>query len=149
MRDVRLSTSLVEFLRKHLVWLKSETLKRGWGQPEWLFPSPQNEPVKEAYGTKLFHRACREAGVPDTHVPYDCRHSYASLMFSGGANLGFISRQLGHKNSAITLKVYAKWLKNDEADRRQADLLEPNLGTKSPQRAVTPVSLGEITVSHS
>jgi integrase len=111
MRDVRLSTSLVEFLRRHLVWLKSETLKRGWGQPEWLFPSSQNEPVKEAYGTKLFHRACREAGVPDTHVPYDCRHSYASLMFSGGANLGFISRQLGHKNSAITLKVYAKWLK--------------------------------------
>jgi hypothetical protein len=51
-------------------------------------------------------------------------------------------------NSAITLKVYAKWLRNDEADRRQADLLEPDLGTKSPARHGSPDPLDEIAVLH-
>jgi len=147
-RIVRLSTSLTESLRRHLIWLKEQTLRHGWGEAHWLFPSPQNEPLKEAYGTKLFHRCCREAGVVD-HVPYDMRHSYASHMFSAGANPGFISRQLGHRNSAITLKVYARWLPNDEADRRQADLLEPDPGTTTLSSRVSPESHDAIAVLYS
>jgi len=35
----------------------------------------------------------------------------------------YVSRQLGHKDSAITLKVYARWLQ-DHSRRRGGDRLD-------------------------
>ena len=38
-RTVDLSRELLRALHRHLVWLKSEGLRRGWGEPAWLFPN--------------------------------------------------------------------------------------------------------------
>lgn len=38
---------------------------------------------------------------------HDLRHTFASLVISGGANVVFVSRQLGHASPAITLGIYA------------------------------------------
>jgi integrase len=35
------------------------------------------------------------------------RHTFASILISKGHDLVFVSRQLGHANAAVTLKVYA------------------------------------------
>jgi integrase len=59
------------------------------------------------------------------HVPYDCRHTFVRLMLMGGAKLGYVSTQIGHRTVATTLRHYCRWVQNDEGDQRQADILEP------------------------
>jgi hypothetical protein len=38
------------------------------------------------------------------------RHTFASLLLQDGVPITYVSRQLGHKDSSITLRVYAHWL---------------------------------------
>jgi hypothetical protein len=38
---------------------------------------------------------------------HDLRHTFASVLVAQGANVVFLSRQLGHASPDITLKVYA------------------------------------------
>jgi integrase len=43
--------------------------------------------------------------------------SRASLLLQDGAPITQVSRQLGHKDAAITLRVYAHWLPDASRDR--------------------------------
>lgn len=42
--------------------------------------------------------------------PYQTRHTYASMMFSEGRNLGWLQNQMGHSDWGMLRKVYARWL---------------------------------------
>jgi hypothetical protein len=42
-------------------------------------------------------------------TPHDLRHSWASHMLAAGADLAYVSSQLGHSNPATTLRIYAHW----------------------------------------
>ncbi|TLM67200.1 MAG: DUF3596 domain-containing protein [Deltaproteobacteria bacterium] len=42
--------------------------------------------------------------------PYQTRHTYASLLISGGENLWWIASQMGHVNIEMILKHYGKWI---------------------------------------
>jgi len=48
---------------------------------------------------------------------YQMRHTFASMMIASGEDILWVSNMLGHKNSAITLQVYAKYTKNDKKVR--------------------------------
>jgi len=80
-----------ESLRRHLLWLREQTLKQGWGTAEWSFPTAGNTPLDQSRATKAFHRAGAEAKLP-SHVLYDCRHTFVCLMLMGGAKLGYTKR---------------------------------------------------------
>lgn len=41
---------------------------------------------------------------------YQTRHTYATLCLMAGANPAWISRQLGHANMGMLLRVYGKWI---------------------------------------
>jgi integrase len=43
--------------------------------------------------------------------------SRASLPLQDGAPIAQVSRQLGHKGAAITLRVHAHWLRDASRDR--------------------------------
>ena len=38
---------------------------------------------------------------------HDARHTFASVLIAEGADVVYVSRQLGHADPAITLRVYA------------------------------------------
>ena len=59
---------------------------------------------------------------------HDLRHTFASLLTGGGANVVFTSRQLGHGSSDITLRVYSHLFDRAEQAQRTRDLLEAALG---------------------
>jgi integrase len=62
-------------------------------------------------------------------VFHDCRNTFASLLIAQGADVVFVSRQLGHADPAITLRVYAdEFAKRDHAERTRA-LLDAAVGT--------------------
>ncbi|MDB9958716.1 tyrosine-type recombinase/integrase [Oceanospirillaceae bacterium] len=45
-------------------------------------------------------------------VPYQTRHTFASQMMAAGEDHGFIAQQMGHADIGVTLKYYARFIKN-------------------------------------
>ncbi len=66
----------------------------------WLFPGDvPNQPIVEI---RRFWRAIqRETGLEDVHI-HDLRHTFASLLVSGGASLEMIGKLLGHSQLQTT-----------------------------------------------
>jgi integrase len=48
---------------------------------------------------------------------YNLRHTFASSMISEGLNILWVSQMLGHKDISITMKVYARFIKEDDTKR--------------------------------
>ena len=59
---------------------------------------------------------------------YQTRHSFATMMLSNGEDILWVSHTLGHKNSAITLEVYARYIKSKE--KKRGSFLEEGLSSK-------------------
>ena len=51
---------------------------------------------------------------------YSLRHTYATLSLQGGQKIGYISKQLGHKDIKVTMDYYIKYL-YDENDLMRAN----------------------------
>ena len=64
--------------------------------------------------------------IPEAVRFHDLRHTVASLLLSDGHSLKAVSRRLGHKDRAMTLRVYAHCLPGD--DGKLADGLNRMMG---------------------
>ena len=53
--------------------------------------------------------ALKKAGVP-YRVPYQCRHTYASMMLSAGENHLWVAAQMGHADCQILYARYGRWI---------------------------------------
>ena len=60
---------------------------------------------------KIWERIRKEAGLEDVRI-HDLRHSFASTAISGGINIEFISKLLGHKRITTT-EYYYTHVQND------------------------------------
>jgi integrase len=86
------------------------------------------EPAAERAGlipTKEERKAAKAAGEdgrPGLRF-HDLRHCYATAMISAGADIVFVSEQLGHSDPSITLKVYShEWDKVRKVEQMRAKL---------------------------
>lgn len=70
---------------------------------------------------------------------YQTRHTYATLNLMAGANPMWVSKQMGHANMQMLLKVYAKWI--DGADKSQErgkiDAMFEQAATSTPLNIAT------------
>lgn len=88
----------------------------------YLIKTPEGgEPLKyHCYLDRIFADICIELDMD--HRPYDCRHTFATLMDNAGANKLCIKRIMGHASADITDKVYTH---KDLSELRKAiDLLK-------------------------
>ncbi len=108
-RTVEMTPDLAATLKRHLTWLKAESLRTGKGEPEWLFPTEEGTLMDKDHLGGVFRRLLKRAGLPH-HRAYDLRHTYASLLLADGAPLTYVSAQLGHANPTTTLRHYARWM---------------------------------------
>jgi integrase len=120
-RTVDLSPDLLHSLERHVIWVKSEALRCGWGEPEWLFPNDEGKPHDESRVRKFHKKGLKDAKLPSFRL-YDLRHTYASLLLAAGAPITYVSAQLGHSNPSTTLKYYARWIPS--RGQRWVDLLD-------------------------
>lgn len=60
-----------------------------------------------------FKRACLLAGVRYRN-PYQLRHTFASQMLGGGENPLRVAKIMGHKDTQMVYRVYAKWIEQGE-----------------------------------
>ncbi len=50
-------------------------------------------------------------------ILYNLRHTFASQLISKGADIVYVSKMLGHKDVSNTLKVYTKFIEEDDEIR--------------------------------
>ena len=82
--------------------------------------------------TKAFKKAVRASGLPEGIHVHSCRHSFASILISGGTSLFVVSQLLGHSNAKIS-EIYSHLLphhKQDEVDKINIGLF-PNSPAKN------------------
>jgi integrase len=66
----------------------------------WLFPGDTpGQPVQEV--RRFWAKIQQETGLADVHI-HDLRHTFASLLVSGGASLEMIGKLLGHSQTQTT-----------------------------------------------
>jgi integrase len=59
---------------------------------------------------------------------HDLRHTFASLLIAEGLDVVFVSRQLGHASTSVTLDVYAHLFDRESHGRRARAALEDSFG---------------------
>ena len=70
--------------------------------PPWVFPGRGGErPIRRETAWRIVARAARLAGMTGIH-PHTLRHSFATHLLEGGANLRAVQEMLGHASVATT-----------------------------------------------
>jgi integrase len=123
LRDVVLMPALAQALKRH--------------RAESLFSAPDDFAFTTRVGTPLpwtnlgpraLKPALKAAGIQALRW-HDVRHTFASLLIASGANITFVSRQLGHSSSRVTLSVYAHLLDREEQAERTRQALQEMVGS--------------------
>ena len=121
-RRVDLSRQLRAVLRLWRQQQRRAWLKVGRPLPEWVFASASGTALDESNVRKAFNRILDKAELR-RRGPHQMRHTFASLLLAAGEPITYVSRQLGHRDASITLRVYAHWLP-DTTGRKGVDRLD-------------------------
>jgi integrase len=111
-RKVDMSPELAAELKRLLIERKKQALSNGeiFNPEEWVFNTSQGTPIHYTnFLRRVWHRV-QEIAKVRRRTPHDLRHSWASHMLAAGADLAYVSAQLGHSNPSITLRIYSHWI---------------------------------------
>ena len=111
---------------------RTARLKHGQPFPVWVFPSVTGTALDESNVRKALNRILDAAGL-HRRGPHQMRHTFASLLLQEGAPITYVSRQLGHKDPSITLRVYAHWVPDGSAAKAVDLLDDPHPAATQPQ----------------
>jgi integrase len=117
-RTVDLSARLVATLRRRQEELEKEALLAGEDPSPWLFPSRVDRPLSPNVMGRLFREVRQAAGLPHFTL-YDLRHTFATHLLMEGADLLYVSYQLGHAKPTTTLLYYAHFM--PRGDKKHLD----------------------------
>ena len=113
-RRVDLSDDLLKTLATLKKKRQEEALKRGSNEiSEWVWANEKGQRIDIGnVKTQHFKRVLRKAGLRDIRY-HDLRHTFASQLLCNGANILYVSQQLGHANPQVTMRIYSHWIPND------------------------------------
>jgi integrase len=87
-----------------------------------VFPSPKGGYINlDNWRRRVWKPALASAKL-EYRPLYQCRHTYATLALSAGADLYWVSKQLGHTDIRTTLRFYARF--QPAVDSRNLELLD-------------------------
>lgn len=112
-RSVSIDPETVLVLREHRARQAEERLAAGplWDDTaDYVFRRATGEPIHPDTPSKLMVRLCARAEVPRRRF-HDLRHTHATILLSAGVPPHEVAERLGHADATITLKVYAKVLR--------------------------------------
>lgn len=119
-RLVPISPTAIEEIEKYLSHPQKPVAKRG--QEGFIFVSNRGKAISRITVFVLVRDAAALAGITKEVSPHTLRHSFATALLKGGANLIVIQKFLGHEDIATT-EIYTH-LDNDEL-RKQVQAFHP------------------------
>jgi integrase len=136
-REVILAPSVAGLLRER---------KEVWPDrsgDDLVFCTTTGRPYGHHHAGEAFRAAMRRAGLRGNGrlVLHSLRHTFASMLIAAGLNVVFVSRQLGHANPSITLRIYAHlYAQADHAHTARA-AIEASHGTLTRTVSAPPAVL--------
>jgi integrase len=116
---------------------KSHTFMKGIN--EQIFCSPEGEPwLSERRLREDFFQPCLKALGFRQRPAYNTRHTFATVALMAGVNPAYIAGQLGHANTAMLFKHYAKWIQGSDSGIEAGKLsavFDPKNGRIGPKLA--------------
>jgi integrase/recombinase XerD len=82
----------------------------------WVFHRPNGKPWTRQMVWKLVARYARSAGIPGRVHPHRLRHSFATHLLAGGADLRTVQTLLGHSD-IVTTEIYTHVSSGDTPGR--------------------------------
>ncbi len=123
-RTIKLPPGLVSRLFDLLAERRTEGLQRGWPEvPESVFCSEAGTLLDERNVSRVWDRIRRRAqkqGIRPLKL-HCARHTWATLALGAGKSVRWVADQLGHSDPALTLRVYAHAMREEEDDLSFAD----------------------------
>jgi integrase len=112
-RVVSLDPVAVEALRSRLKKAQDEGFEPE--QVPIVFPNIRGGYLRGSnFDRNVWYPIRKAAGIPDTFVFHDLRHTQASLMLAAGVDLKVIQKRLGHRDFATTANTYSHLLQNSQ-----------------------------------
>ncbi|HTC82781.1 MAG TPA: tyrosine-type recombinase/integrase, partial [Rhizomicrobium sp.] len=111
---------LTDFAMVALLRQKAHTFMKNTGV---IFCTPEGDPWPNEKRQRLrfFQPALKACGVR-ARVPYNTRHTFATIDLMAGINPNYIASQLGHTNTAMLFQRYAKWIPGADDGRAAAQM---------------------------
>lgn len=107
-RDLALSPFVVDALREHRRAQNVERIAaKSWPQPDLVFASTRGTLLNPSNVRREFTAVCALAGV-DRIVPYETRHSFATMLAESTMNTFAIADMLGHRDDRMLARSYRK-----------------------------------------
>jgi integrase/recombinase XerD len=95
-----------EVALRHLeAHLEAQPAARRGGSEGWVFHRPNGKPWTRQMVWKLVSRYARSAGIAGRVHPHRLRHSFATHLLAGGADLRTVQTLLGHSD-IVTTEIY-------------------------------------------
>ena len=114
---------------------RREAMTSGWPElPEWVFCSEVGNAPEPSNVDRVWRRLRRRAqkqGVRPLKL-HCARHTWATMALRAGKSVRWVADQLGHADPALTLRVYAHAMPEDEADVSFADFDAPKRPYTAP-----------------
>lgn len=114
-RGLGLPQAAIDALRRHKSAQNAERLAAGdrWQDNDLVFCTGIGRPLGQGNVRRSFRAVCKKAEIGDwdKRVPYEMRHTHASLMSDSGVPAEEIAQQLGHNRTASFEGVYRHVLK--------------------------------------
>jgi len=104
-RVVPLGSHAVAALRAYLHGATADGARPSTGDSEVVFVSKTGRRLTRIHLWALVKKYCKRAGLPGTVSPHTLRHSFATHLLSGGADLRAVQEMLGHA-SIQTTQIY-------------------------------------------
>lgn len=91
----------LDSLRRYLDGARGQLRVNGKSE-DWLFLSNRGYRYSEDAIRKMFKATQQQAGLPGEYTPHDLRHTFASDLLEGGADLRSVQELLGHASPSTT-----------------------------------------------
>jgi integrase len=109
-RGLGLPQFAVDALKRHRAEQAAARLAAGsqWEDNDLVFCTRVGRPLAYANVGRAFRKVCELAGIEDAakRVPYEMRHTHASLVWDSGMTAEEVALQLGHGNTRTFEAVY-------------------------------------------
>jgi integrase/recombinase XerD len=101
-RMVPVGESAVAALQDYLDRQRPQMVSRARGFVPWVFVSRSGRPLRREAIWELVKKYARLTGIAEGISPHTMRHSFATHLLAGGADLRHVQEMLGHSSIATT-----------------------------------------------